>query len=622
MCGIAGYVGEGSEADLKKMISAMAYRGPDYFGFLNRGKVGFGHARLSVIDTSDFGRQPMETADKTVAVVFNGEIYNFQELRASLSKKHRFVSKTDTEVILYAYKEYGEKCFEKLDGMFAIALYDFDKNKLILTRDRMGKKPLYWSLSNKSFVFASELTSLLMHTCINKEIDHKSLYEYFSYDYVPSPRSLIKGVYKLEPATYLTFQNGMVHKEVYWKPHFEEIDIPETEAIRQLNHLLGEAVKKRLVADVPLGIFLSGGLDSSAIAFYATRLNTKKIKTFSIGFDDKSFDESDHANYVAKTLDTDHYVKLFKTSEAVERIPEILETLDEPIGDASVIPTFLLSEFARTNLTVALGGDGGDELFAGYPTFQVEKIAGLFNFLPISLKRLIRKGVHTIKPSYKNFGLDFTIKKLMDGWESASPVLRHMNWLGSFTDTDKGGLFSDNFLEGIGTHNTFESANKYFDEHKEVSVLNRLLYLYQRTYMMDGVLSKVDRASMRASLEVRTPFLDQRVVEFANSLPYSYKLKGLTTKYLLKKMMNEKLPAHIIHRKKKGFGMPIAELLRGDLKNFCDTTLSSDYIKNGGVFNNQYVEKLKLEHFGGKHDHRKKLWDLIVFEIWRKKHLV
>lgn len=622
MCGIAGYVGTGEKKDLEKMIDALRYRGPDDHGFLINDTVGLGHARLSIIDTSFSGHQPMETFDKTVAVVFNGEIYNFKELRFQLEKKYSFVSKTDTEVILYAYKEYGEACFEKLDGMFAIALYDFKAHKLFLVRDRMGKKPLYFTQTNKTIVFASELTSLLKHQSVKKEFDLNSLYEYFSYDFVPSPRSILKNVQKLEPATYLLFQDGKIQKKTYWNPVFNEIDISEGEAVQKLDTLIGEAVEKRLVSDVPLGIFLSGGLDSSAIAFYAQKYSSQKIKTFSIGFDEKSFDESEYARTVADLLGTDHHLKRFKMIEASQRIPEILETLDEPLGDASLIPTFLLSEFARTKLTVALGGDGGDELFAGYPTFQMEKFANLFRFLPLSLKKVAKRIVYGLKPSYGNFGLEFVIKKLMDGWEDHDSVSRHMNWLGGFTSSDKVGLFQSHILKNNRTENVFSEAQAYFDEHTQMSLENRLLYMYQRTYMMDGVLTKVDRASMRASLEVRAPFLDYKIVEFVNSLPYSYKLKGFTTKYILKKMMEGKIPKEIIYRKKKGFGMPVGKWLRGELKEYCNSVLSEESIKKVGIFNPEYIKKIKNEHFEGKQDHRKKLWDLLVFEVWRKKYMM
>lgn len=621
MCGIAGYVGRGTKDNLEKMIEVIKYRGPDTQNFLVRDIVGLGHARLSIIDTSSLGVQPMETSDKSVVIVFNGEIYNFQELRSVLQKKYQFANKTDTEVILYAYKEYGDSCFEKLDGMFALALYDFEKKKLILARDRMGKKPLYWFYDGKTMAFASELTSLLQHPSIKKELNLEALGEFFSYDYVPTPLSMIKNVHKLEPASLLILEKGQIKKIKYWNPKFDELDISLTEAIEKFNELFSNAVQKRLISDVPLGIFLSGGLDSSAVASYAQKHSLLNTKTFSIGFEEKSFDESEHALRVSKALGTDHHIKYFKMSEAGDRIPEILQTIDEPLGDASFIPTFLLSEFARTKLTVALGGDGGDELFAGYPTFQAEKMMGLTKVLPTPVKRVFRKIVDLIKPSHKNFSFDFVLKKLMDGWEEKSIVSRHMKWLGGFTRDQKSQLLSQEILNSIDLNKEFSIAHDYFNEHKDMSEKNRLLHTYQRTYMMDGVLAKVDRASMRTSLEVRTPFLDYKIVEFVNSLPYSYKLRGFTTKYLLKKAMAKKIPQEIIQRKKKGFGMPVGEWLRGDLKNYCDSVLSTESIVRGGIFNPDYIEQIKKEHFEGRQDHRKKLWDLLVFEVWRQKNI-
>lgn len=622
MCVIAGFVGRGNHNDLKKMIASIKHRGPDDESIFVNDNVGFAHARLSILDLTPAGRQPMFNKGKNIAIVFNGEIYNFQELKKPLiDKGYQFQSKTDTEVIINLYEELGEKCFEKLNGMFAFAIYDFRKNKLILARDRMGKKPLYWSIFDNTFIFGSELKALLAHHLFSKEIDLESVNKYFSYEYVLTPHTIFKNVHKLEPATYLVYQDGKIKKEKFWRPDFTTHYIDLNDALSGLDKKIEESVKIRLISDVPLGIFLSGGLDSSTISYYAQKNSKEKIKTFSIGFKEKSFDESIYARQISDFLGTEHYHHTFTPKDALNLIPKISEIIDEPLADDSIIPTFLLSNFTRQRVTVALGGDGGDELFAGYQTFQAQKLADIYKRIPLSIrKNMIEKIISRLPVSDKYFSIDFKLKKFIEGFYGEKKYT-HQRWLGNFSKQEKSQLFNKETWHKLEAKNEFDDIDSYIEEINTLDFNNQMLYLYMRTYMMDRVLTKVDRASMFASLEVRAPFLDFNVVDFVNSLPYEYKIKGLTTKYILKKLMQDKLPKNIVFRSKQGFGLPIGFWLRNDLKDFCNEILSRDNINISGLFHFDYIEKLKQEHFSGKKDNRKKLWSLLIFQLWHEKWL-
>ncbi len=624
MCGIAGFVGYGTEQDLESMISVIRYRGPDDMGTYFKDSVGLAHARLSILDPSPLGHQPMLTGDSSVVIVFNGEIYNFASLRKDLDskKKYSFKSTTDTEVILYLYKEYGERCFEKMDGMFAITLYDTQQKKLILARDRMGEKPLYWGQFNDTLIFGSELKALMNHPLCTREIDTTSLQKYLLYEFVPTPNTMLKGIHKLEPGKYLVYKEGEVNIQPYWKPDFKEQSMSFNDAKNRVEELISTSVQKQLVADVPIGVFLSGGIDSSSVAWFAQRHTSKAIKTFSMGFEDQSFDESKYAEEVARVIKSDHHHKIVSPQDALHSIPTIFAKLDEPLADASIIPTYLLSKFAREHVTVALGGDGGDELFAGYDTFKAEKTARMYEYLPESLRKgIFEPLIKRLPVSLNNFSFDFKLKKFIEGFSEAGDMYtRHQLWLGSFTD-DRNEILSNELRAELKNSYIFDDLARYAHESHDANLLNRLLYQYQRTYMMDGVLVKVDRASMFNSLETRAPLLDHHLVEFTNRLPFECKLHGLTTKYILKKIMEGRLPQHILYRKKKGFGIPLGRWLRNELKDLCNDVLSADSIKKVGLFNPEYVEKLKREHFEGIRDHRKKLWTLMVFEMWRRKFI-
>lgn len=611
---------------MEKMTQLLRYRGPDDEGYYISSNVGLGHRRLSIIDLSQAGRQPMSNEDGSVWAVFNGEVYNFQELRDELKKRHHFRSHTDTEVIVHLYEEVGGEVFKKIDGMFAIAIYDERKNKLLLARDRLGKKPLYWGKYGDTLIFGSELKALIAHPLFKKELNIKSLNKYLLYEYVPTPHTIFKDIHKLEPGFYLEFDGGgEIKKNKFWDIKFGTENFTAKgdirKLMRKLDVKLDNAVKKRLVSDVPLGVFLSGGIDSSAIAYYAQKNSEQKIKTFSIGFKEDSFDESKYARMAAKHLGTEHYEEILSASDSLDIIPKIAGLLDEPLADASIIPTFLLSKFTKRNVTVALGGDGGDELFCGYGTFIASRLVDYYERTPAFIRNnLIEKIFLKMPVSFKNFSIDFMAKKFIAGLKAEKKYRNH-EWLGSFNKSERANLFKQDVWRELEKDNEFEDIDDYLLNLNSADYYNQIIYLYLRMYMMDGVLVKVDRASMYNSLEVRTPFLDTDVVDFANSLPLKLKLCGLTTKYILKKLMEDKLPKEIVHRPKKGFGVPMAEWLSNELKPLALDLLSEERIKKEGLFNYDYIKKILEDHFSKRKDNRKLIWTLMVFQNWQEKFL-
>ena len=623
MCGIAGFVGRGDKKTLEQMIFAIRHRGPDSTGVWMGDGVGLAHARLAIIDLTPSGSQPMWNEKNSAVIVFNGEIYNFPKLREEcITKGYHFRGNSDTEVILALYEIYGISCIERLNGMFAIALYDLTTKTLFLARDRMGKKPLYYGEFDGNMIFGSELKALLGHSSAKKEIDPNALSEYLALDYVPTPLSIYKGVCKLPPASILTYKEGAISLQTFWLPPREGVDLlNEKDAVRELDKRLQGAVESRLVADVPLGVFLSGGLDSSTVAYYASRATKEPIHTFSIGFNEVTFDESVYAEKVSKHLGTDHHHKMLSGEDSLRVIPKVFELLDEPIADASIIPTYLLSEFTREHVTVALGGDGGDELFAGYQTFQAEKAYKYLSMLPFGLgSALVHGAVNLVPSSSAYMSNEFKLRKFLEGVDDPDMAKRHMRWIGTFTEEESAKILRPEIHNSI-TLDPYGFAKEYFDSSLLQDGHNKLLWVYQRTYMMDQVMVKVDRATMYNALEARAPFLDTNVVEFANSLPYSMKLHGVTPKYLLKRAMKGKLPRDIIYRTKKGFGVPVGEWLRGPLKEWGEGLLSEANIEKGGIFSPTYIRSLWTEHQSGKRDHRKKLWNILVFLEWQRNFL-
>lgn len=620
MCGIAGFYGSGSQEVLDRMIDVVAYRGPDDRGVFVHGSVGLGHRRLSIIDTSSGGHQPLANSSETIWIVFNGEIYNHRELRTRLTQPHQFKGTSDTEIIVYLYEEMGIEAFSLLEGMFAIALYDIRKGELFLVRDRMGEKPLFWTKVGTTLIFGSEQKSILEHPLYTKELNIRALHKYLSFEYVPTPHSFFLGIEKVPPASLLRFSGSEVVIQTYWDitrtffPHQKE-SFDEREAIQGFGEVLSQSVEKCLVSDVPVGVFLSGGIDSSAIAYYAQKCAAVPIDTFSIGFREPSFDESSYARIVAAHLKTRHHERIFSVHELLSGVEDTITRMDEPLADPSILPTTLLSQFAREHVTVALGGDGGDELLCGYDTFRAEQYASLFLYLPESVRKGIAVVVDCLPTSFENISLDFKLKKFVSGFDGDSRY-RHIRWLGSFSRNEKKALYRPGVYEALASENEYSDIDSFFSTDTLLTSMARIQLLYQRTYLLDDILTKVDRASMLSSLEVRAPFLNHRVVEYLNALPIEYKMQGRYTKYVLKKLLHGVLPDTIVERKKKGFGIPLAEWLTNELRPLSLELLSREAVEYRGLFEFTYVEQLLADHMAKRVDGRKKIWTLMVLEMW------
>jgi len=618
MCGIAGFLGEGTRGELEAMLGAIEHRGPDDRGIVLRKGVGLAHARLSIIDTSTTGHQPMLLPDASVTIVLNGEIYNYRELREELIKAGcTFRGTSDTEVILSLYKRSGIECFKELVGMFALALYDEKKETLILARDRMGEKPLYWTKRGGTILFASELRGLMAGR-VTRDVNQDALKHYLFSDYVPTPHSILENVFKLEPATLLICTKNSTEKKKYWTPPRHTVSLSLADASLRLEELLQKSVAREVLsADVPLGVFLSGGLDSSTIAYFAQKSSARPIDTFSIAFDEPSFDESRYAHDVAAHIGSNHHEERLTADAALGLVEQIPDVLSEPVADASVLPTMLLSRFAGKSVTVALGGDGSDELFAGYPTFQADALSRLYMRMPRTFQHMLKAIGDRFPASHENFSFSYKIQKLLSS-NARDQVERHLEWLGSFSPRELAKLAGPAFRNAHDT-DIFKLAHQYADEIGGSDEGNQLLYMYARTYLMDQVLVKVDRASMHYALETRAPFLDHTVVDFVFSLPYSQKYRNGTTKYILKHLMRGKLPSNIVGRKKKGFGVPLARWLTKELRPLCEELLSKNALAGHGLFNFEYVERLKNEHWEGARDNRKELWNLMVFQMWHNR---
>ena len=612
MCGIAGYVGEGREGDLRAMGDRLAHRGPDGEGVFRAPDAGVHllHRRLAIIDLAT-GDQPMWNEDRTVCVIFNGEIYNHVALRAELvAKGHRFASHhSDTEVLVHGYEEWGTELPGRLNGMFAFAIWDAPRRRLFLARDRFGKKPLYYACRPGLFAFASELTALAAHSGVRTEVDRDSLRKLFAYGFIPAPRSFYRDVSKLPGGHWMAFEidrPGVVTVRRYWQFEIETdhalASRPEESLAEELRHLLERAVERRLMSDVPLGIFLSGGIDSSAVLAYAAKhMPAGNVHTFSIGFHEPSFDESAHARAVASHFGTQHHEEMLGIDRARDMTPEVLGRLDEPFGDPSIVPTYLLCEFARRRITVALGGDGGDELFAGYDPFKALAAARWFRRLtPGWLRGGIRSLAEMLPVSDGNMGLDFKIKRGLRG-ASQPPSLWNPVWLGPLEPRELAELF----LEPVAPEAVYEEAIAAWDGSKAGNDVDRTLEFYTRFYLQDDILVKGDRASMMVSLEVRSPFLDNDLVDFARRLPHALKYRNGRTKHLLKFALRGVVPDEVLERRKKGFGIPLTRWLR---------TWDPAAFERGGIVagNAGWAAAQLREHQAGSRDNRLALWCLLA----------
>ena len=611
MCGLAGFVGTGNRDDLAAMTAALSHRGPDGEGFFVDQQLPFylGHRRLAIIDVAG-GRQPMWNEDETVAVIFNGEIYNHAELRRELlARGHRFQSShSDTEVLVHGYEEWGPALVDKLNGMFAFALFDRRRKQLFLARDRFGEKPLYYCRHAQGIAFASELRALALHPAVSGTVSQRALQKYFAYGYIPAPLAIFDRCAKLPGGHYLTYDLNDCRLTIkrYWRfqldPNGSLRDESEPALAEELRALFVQATKRRLISDVPLGLFLSGGIDSSSVlAGAAQEINPQRISTFTIGFNEPSFDESNYARNVARSFGTRHHEEMLDLDATSALIPDVMQRLDEPLADPSIIPTFLLCRFTRQYVTVALSGDGGDELFAGYDPFKALGPARLYRYLvPRGLHRGLRRLVDLLPISTGNMSLDFKLRRTLMGL-SYPPEMWNPVWLAPIEPAAMAELFE----EPLRAEDLYEEAIALWSGGTNLG--DRTLEFYTNYYLQDDILMKVDRAAMMVSLESRAVFLDNDLVEFCRRLPYRFKYRNGARKYLLKKALAPLLPRKILARKKKGFGIPLVKWLRA-MPEIAPIPKRPELVRTASI------EHQWLEHRSGRADHRMALWSWLALQ--------
>tara|TARA_B100000315_G_scaffold259742_1_gene316981 strand:+ start:2035 stop:3906 length:1872 start_codon:yes stop_codon:yes gene_type:complete len=622
MCGIFGFKSSLSRENqitvLRKMGDRLIHRGPDDEGYFQHKDFAMGMRRLSIIDL-ETGKQPIYSNDGNYVIVYNGEVYNYSELRVGLENRgYHFHTETDTEVIVNLYQEKGFDCLNDLNGMFAFVIYDTKNDELFVARDRFGIKPLYYTSQYDSFIFGSELKAVLEYPNINTTISLEALDLYLTFDHVPAPWSIYDNIHKLEQGHYLSLKNGNLIKKQWYQityaPKFTSQKV--TDYLDELDFLLDEAVKRRTVSDVPLGSFLSGGIDSSMVTHYLKSSSNRSVKTFSMGFDESSFDESYYARQVADRLETEHHEHVFSMEEMLNVIPEIFTNMDEPFADASLLPTYFLCRVAREKVTVALSGDGGDEVFAGYPTYYARKLAG---WIPQWSFPILKYTANRLPVNDDNISFDFKVKKFTEALGN-DPDIRHQLWLGSFNDDQKKSLFSKDVKCELNDKNmVFDLVEDHMINCDTEENWERSLWNDMRFYLQDNMLVKVDRASMMNSLEVRVPLLDHAVVEFVARMPARFKYKGTISKYLFKQLAKRYLPGEVVNRSKKGFGIPVAKWIKGDLKDKFQDLLHNSEL-GSDLFNQSYINHLHLDHLDNRKDNRKLLWSLFVFFYWSDNH--
>lgn len=654
MCGICGILNfnEKKEIDknlVRRMTSVLKHRGPDDEGYYMSGQVGLGVRRLSVIDVTG-GHQPISNENRSVWVVFNGEIYNYKELREQLEKRnHKFKTLSDTEVIVHLYEDLGKECVRELYGMFAFALWDSREHAFFLARDRIGIKPLFYRIDREKLCFASEIKSLLQDPSFKRELNFQALHNYLTYLYIPGPDTIFKGIKKLQPGHVLEYKNGEIFLQRYWSlPVGSRIDRPTTPAsgsgeenrsarvpeVKRLPvspkdekyysegliELLQKSVKRHLVSDVPVGILLSGGIDSSAIVAFASKI--QPIKTFSVGFKNAGYyDERRYAKQVSERFATEHY-EFEVEPRALDIIPLLIRHFDEPFADPSAIPTYYLARLAREQVIVALSGTGGDEIFGGYRRYLIDNLIRYYSRIPIMLQHYFEKiSKHLPVSRTSSLGEYFLFFKRFLECRNLPPNLRHITTISFFTEDMKQALYNPSSPHFKGLRPSDDIIIQYYRKASNLSDLDKALYADFHTLLPDDLLVKEDRMTMAVSLEGRVPFLDHELVEFAAQIPSDLKVKGLTTKYIFKHALHGILPSQIIHRRKHGFGVPLLEWFRTDLKPLLEEILLGDRLRERGLFNVDYIRLLIEEHQKGLKDYSQHLWALLIFELWCREYL-
>lgn len=624
MCGICGIIdlpdNAVSEATVRVMTESLTHRGPDAEGFYFDGSVGLGHRRLKVIDLEG-GQQPMCSEDENLWLVFNGEIYNYQELSQELrGRGHKFCSKTDSEVVLHLYEEMGSKCVDKLSGMFSFLIWDKKNQKAFFGNDRAGQKPFYYIHDKGRLVFASELGSFAALQDFEFKVEPWALDYFISLQYIPYPWTIFNGIRKLSPGHRGQWLDGEVSIERYWQLRLDnKLSMRENEWIETIVPMLEKAVRQRMVSDVPLGAFLSGGLDSSIITCLMSRNSDRPVKTFSVGFDEASFNELPYAALVARRFGTDH-TEFKMPPPGVDDLEKILSCFDEPFADSSAIPTYMVSKMAREHVTVALSGDGGDEAFGGYDRYRGVRLAQSFDFLPKQIRKLAGKMRMFLPKDSDRTSFIRKARRFLWGMH-LKPERRYADWMSIFIQEERRNLYAENFRQLLPRAHSESLISREFNRVKllKEDVVDRVLFVDFITYLPGDLLTKVDRASMGNSLEVRSPFLDHELLELCLRMPTSMKIRGKLGKYILRKAFEGKLPAKILSRRKKGFGVPISNWIRGNWRDFVKDVLLDKQTVQRGYFRQSEVFRIMCEHFEGRSNFGFKIWTLFVLELWQRR---
>lgn len=624
MCGIAGFItnsdrhGEERRSRLDAMCRVITHRGPDEQGTAIEGHAAMGMRRLSIIDLKT-GQQPIYNTDRSKLIVFNGEVYNYRELKKDLERRgYRFRTNSDTETIIHAYDEFGPDCLKLLRGMFAIAIWDDVEKSLFLARDRVGKKPLFYTLTaGGELVFGSEIKVLLEHGGVSREIDHAALDAYLTFGYVPEELCIFKSVKKLGPGHFLIFKNGEIKTERYWDFDYSNNYLAESEdqIAVELLEKLRDAVEVRLISEVPLGAFLSGGVDSSAVVGLMSQISDQPVKTFSIGFNEDSFNELKFARIAARHFKTDHH-EFVLTPDFVEVVDDIVWHFDEPFADPSALPTYIVSKLARDFVTVVLSGDGGDELFGGYSRYVTDRGRSGLGRLPERIRRNVLRPLSEALP-HGTHGKNYLYNISLD------VAGRYIDSISHFNGPRKGHLYSREFYASL--NGSLDAGEKLYRQIGKSVVssdaLEKLLYLDGRTYLPGDILTKVDRMSMASSLEARSPLLDHKLIEYVARIPSSLKIKGRETKYIFKKAIEGFVPREILNREKQGFGVPIGDWINLQLKERITSELSEKRSMDRGYFDPKYMCVLLDEHGRGRRDHSYALWTLWMLELWHRRYI-
>jgi asparagine synthase (glutamine-hydrolysing) len=620
MCGICGIVEFGRQSDIPRdivhrMNQTMIHRGPDDGGVFVGPGVGLGHRRLSIIDLAG-GHQPMSNEDGTIWVLLNGEIYNYPELRTELLQRgHKFATKSDTEAIVHLYEDLGEGCFAKLRGMFSIAIWDSRCRKLVLARDRVGKKPLFYAADRERILFGSELKALLAGDSLSRKMDEQALSDYFSFGYIPAPKTIYRSVRKVMPGHYLVAAADGTRETCYWDLSFANVrQQSEEEWGEQLRHEICEATRVRLMSDVPLGAFLSGGIDSSSVVAMMSHLMKRAVTTCSIGFQEEKYNESEYARQVSTLFSTEHHEEIVDP-DAMDIVDKLAWHYDEPFADSSAIPTYYVSKIARSQVTVALGGDGGDESFAGYRRYKLDYYENrLRSHVPAALRRGLFGPLGRWYPAMAWAPRIFRAKATFESL-SRSPLEGYFNSISYFRSNDKARLFTADFRKQLGGYDSLDLFRHYYDQADTEDPLSKIQYVDIKTYLTDDILTKVDRASMAVSLEVRAPLLDHKLLEFAASMPSSLKLRNGTGKYILKKSLEPVLPRNILYRPKQGFAIPLDVWFRRELKELAESIIVKT---EDGILDRNFLTKIWNQHQKGLYDRSALLWSVLMFRKWRQ----